>query len=94
MPYRFYFGKTGRVWNVNKRSVGVEMLKTVSNRKRTKRFHIRIEHIRPSKCIDKFKNRVKGNEAYKAEVRAGKEQRKTHETISHPHRTHPTFQMH
>merc|ERR1719242_1534711 len=22
MPYRFYFGKTGRVWNVNKRSVG------------------------------------------------------------------------
>merc|ERR1719333_640445 len=48
MPYKFYFGKTGRVWNVTKRSVGVELLKTVGNRKRTRRISVRIEHIRHS----------------------------------------------
>merc|ERR1719228_507653 len=69
MPYKFYYGKTGRVWNVTKRAVGVEMLKTVGNRKRTKRFHVRIEHIRPSTCRDKFLNRVKSNEKQKAAVR-------------------------
>merc|ERR1719411_1632990 len=32
MPYKYYMGKTGRVWNVTKRAVGVELLKTVGNR--------------------------------------------------------------
>merc|ERR1719265_821006 len=45
MPYKYYYGKTGRVWNVTKRALGIEMLKTVGNRKRTKRFHIRVEHF-------------------------------------------------
>merc|ERR1719493_175305 len=69
MPYKFYFGKTGRVWNVTKRSVGVELLKTVGNRKRTKRISVRIEHIRHSKCRDGLKARIAANEAHKAEVR-------------------------
>ena len=30
MPHKFYHGKTGRVWNVTKTSVGVEVNKTVS----------------------------------------------------------------
>merc|ERR1719216_260263 len=38
MPYKYYFGKTGRVWNVTKRALGIEMLKTVGNRKRTNAF--------------------------------------------------------
>ena len=29
MPHKFYHGKTGRVWNVTKRAVGVELLKQV-----------------------------------------------------------------
>ena len=29
MPHKFYHGKSGRVWNVTKRAVGVEMLKQV-----------------------------------------------------------------
>lgn len=29
MPHKYYHGKTGRVWNVTKRAVGVEMLKQV-----------------------------------------------------------------
>merc|ERR1719222_1561752 len=28
MPYKYYYGKTGRVWNVTKRALGIEMLKT------------------------------------------------------------------
>merc|ERR1719273_1440900 len=46
MPYKYYMGKTGRVWNVSRGSVGVELLKTVGNRKRTKRIMVRIEHLR------------------------------------------------
>merc|ERR1719461_2613677 len=71
MPYKYYFGKTGRVWNVTKRALGVEMLKTVGNRKRTKRFHVRVEHVRHSTCRKKFLNRVKSNDAYKVQVKAG-----------------------
>merc|ERR1719210_378446 len=69
MPYKYYMGKTGRVWNVTKRAVGVELLKTVGNRKRTKRIMVRIEHIRNSECQTKFKKRVRENDAKKAAVR-------------------------
>lgn len=31
MPHKFYHGKTGRVWNVTKRAVGVELLKQVGH---------------------------------------------------------------
>merc|ERR1719373_899519 len=73
MPYKFYFGKTGRVWNVTKRSVSVELLKTVGNRKRTKKLHVRIEHVRHSKCRDGLKARIKANEEHKAAVRNKKD---------------------
>lgn len=32
MPHKFYHGKTGRVWNVTKRAIGVELLKQVGLR--------------------------------------------------------------
>ena len=31
MPHKFYHGRTGRVWNVTKRAVGVEVNKQVSH---------------------------------------------------------------
>merc|ERR550534_378828 len=65
MPYRDYYGKTGRVWNVTQNSVGVEVFRQVSNRLRTKKFHVRIEHIRHSKCKTEHIRRVKENEAAK-----------------------------
>merc|ERR1719210_2940699 len=71
MPYKYYMGKTGRVWNVSKRAVGVELLKTVGNRKRTKRIMVRVEHIRKSECQTKFKKRVRTNEATKVAARKG-----------------------
>merc|ERR1719210_1027195 len=73
MPYKFYFGKTGRVWNVTKRAVGIELLKTVGNRKRTKKVTVRIEHIRHSKCRDGLKARIAKNEEQKEAVRNKKD---------------------
>ena len=32
MPHKFYHGRTGRVWNVTNRAVGVEVTKQVGNR--------------------------------------------------------------
>merc|ERR1719515_264293 len=43
MPYKFYHGKTGRVWNVTKRAVGVEVNKVHRNRVIAKRIHERVE---------------------------------------------------
>jgi len=76
MPYKYYYGKTGRVWNVTKRALGIEMLKTVGNRKRTKRFHIRVEHLRHSDSRKKFLARVRTNDAQKREYRANKDETK------------------
>ena len=30
MPHKFYHGRTGKVWNVTKRAIGVEVNKQVS----------------------------------------------------------------
>ncbi|CAI5475398.1 unnamed protein product [Closterium sp. Yama58-4] len=66
MPFKFYQGKTGRVWNVTKRALGVEVNKQVNTRIVRKRLHVRIEHLTPSRCNVDFKARVKANEEHKA----------------------------
>ena len=74
MPHKYYHGKTGRVWNVTKRAVGVELLKQVNGRYIRKRLHVRIEHVNPSRCHEDFLQRVKTNdEAKHAAKVAGKE---------------------
>ena len=50
MPHSFYHGRTGRVWNVTKRAIGVEVNKKVGNKIIRKRIHVRIEHVSHSKC--------------------------------------------
>ena len=45
MPYRFYHGKTGVVWNVTKRAVGVEVNKVHREKVLKKQIHVRIEHV-------------------------------------------------
>ena len=59
MPHKTYHGRTGIVYNVSKRAVGVEVNKVIRNRREKKRVNVRIEHIRPSKCREDFLNRVK-----------------------------------
>eukprot|EP00800_Vazella_pourtalesii_P007464 TRINITY_DN2004_c0_g1_i1.p1 TRINITY_DN2004_c0_g1~~TRINITY_DN2004_c0_g1_i1.p1 ORF type:complete len:161 (+),score=20.72 TRINITY_DN2004_c0_g1_i1:59-541(+) len=61
MPHKFYHGKTGRVFNVAKRAVGVVLNKRVGNRIIPKRVNVRVEHVKHSKCRDDFLKRVKEN---------------------------------
>ncbi|KAI8027795.1 60S ribosomal protein L21-2 [Camellia lanceoleosa] len=70
MPHKFYHGRTGQVWNVTKRAIGVEMNKQVGNRIIRKRIHVRIEHVQPSRCTEDFKLRKKKNDRLKAEAKA------------------------
>ncbi|KAL3680867.1 hypothetical protein R1sor_023823 [Riccia sorocarpa] len=70
MPHKFYHGRTGVVWNVTKRAVGVVMNKQVGNRIIRKRLHVRIEHVQPSRCREDFIARRKSNGAVKAEAKA------------------------
>ena len=68
MPYRYYHGRTGIVFNVNKRAVGVEVTKVVGNRQMRKRIHLRIEHVRRSRCNENFLSRVRANDKVKTEA--------------------------
>ena len=74
MPHKFYHGKTGKVFNVNKVAIGVIVNKTVNGRVIPKRIHVRIEHVRKSRSRLAFVERVKANDALK--VQAKKEGRK------------------
>jgi large subunit ribosomal protein L21e len=69
MPYHFYHGRTGVVFNVTQNAVGVEITKTVGNRQLRKRIHARVEHVRRSRCNEDFLRRVKINDALKHEAK-------------------------
>ena len=73
LPFKFYHGRTGVVFNVNKRAIGVTVNKQVNTRVIPKQIHVGIHHIRPSKCRDDLIARRRANEAAKAAHRAGGE---------------------
>jgi large subunit ribosomal protein L21e len=62
MPYKFYHGRTGIVFNVNPNSIGVIVNKQIRNRIIHKRIHVRLEHLKKSTCLQDLKARVKRNE--------------------------------
>jgi len=68
MPHRFYHGRTGIIYNVTPRAVGVIVNKVVGNRYMEKRVNIRTEHIRHSGCRKEFLDRVKSNDLSKKEA--------------------------
>lgn len=73
MPHKFYHGRTGRIWNITKRALGVEVNKQVGNRIIRKRIHVRVEHVRPSRCREDFlKRREENDKARIAAKKAGK----------------------
>ena len=73
MPHKFYHGRTGRVFNINPRSIGVIITKQVRNRIIEKRIHVRVEHIRKSTTREAFLARVRENDKKKNEAKkAGK----------------------
>jgi len=69
MPHKFYHGKTGIVYNVSLRGVGVIVYKIVNGRYLEKRVNLRVEHVRHSKCRQEFLERVKSNAAKAAEAK-------------------------
>eukprot|EP00558_Chaetoceros_sp_UNC1202_P012151 CAMPEP_0197232532 /NCGR_PEP_ID=MMETSP1429-20130617/790_1 /TAXON_ID=49237 /ORGANISM="Chaetoceros sp., Strain UNC1202" /LENGTH=131 /DNA_ID=CAMNT_0042690583 /DNA_START=149 /DNA_END=544 /DNA_ORIENTATION=+ len=69
MPHKHYHGRTGIVFNVTKSAVGVRVNKFVNGRILEKRIHVRIEHIRASKCQKEILARKVSNEAAKDEAR-------------------------
>merc|ERR1719350_1305775 len=71
MPYRYYHGRTGRVFHVVNRAVGVLINKRVRHRIMVKRIYVRTEHIQPSKCRESFNKRVKANALASAAVKKG-----------------------
>merc|ERR1711991_46361 len=61
LPHKVYHGKTGIVWNVTPRAVGVIVNKRHRQRVIPKRVNVRVEHVRKSKCQDDLKARVQKN---------------------------------
>merc|ERR1712066_38305 len=62
-------GKTGIVYNVNRNAVGVEITKTVGNRQLRKRIHVRVEHLRKSRCNEAHLKRVRENDLKKRDAK-------------------------
>lgn len=71
MPFKNYHGRTGVIFNVTKRAVGVRVNKEVNGKIIAKMLHVRVEHILPSKCKQEVTRRIKENEAAKAANSAG-----------------------
>ena len=70
MPFKCYHGKTGRIWNVTPRAVGVFLNKKVGHRFVMKKLLIRSEHVQHSTSRDDFLARVKRNDAAKQAAKA------------------------
>merc|ERR1712203_919033 len=66
---RAYHGKTGRVFNVSKRAVGVVVNKRVGGKILPKRICVRVEHVKHSQCRKDFLDRVHANEVKKKEAK-------------------------
>ena len=77
MPHKFYHGKTGVVFNVTKRAIGVTVNTQVNTRIVKKQVHISVPHVKPSTCQAQIIARKKTNEAHKAAVRAGTANKKS-----------------
>merc|ERR1712032_196740 len=69
MPYSFYHGRSGVVFNVNRNAIGVEVNKIIGNRQLRKRLHVRLEHLRQSRCNEAFLKRVKENDVKKRDAK-------------------------
>eukprot|EP00889_Picochlorum_renovo_P005766 jgi/Picre1/32796/NNA_008127.t1 len=61
-PISFTMERLDVWWNVTKRAVGVELLKQVNGRYIKKRIHVRVEHVKPSRCHEAFLRRCKEND--------------------------------
>ena len=75
MPFKYYHGRTGVVFNVNKRALGVTVNKQVNGRIVKKDLHVALPHLHKSKCRDEIIRRKAENEAIKKAAREGGEKK-------------------
>ena len=75
MPFKYYHGRTGVVFNVTKRAVGISVNKSVNGRIISKNIHVSLPHVHASKCRNEVIARRLSNEAHKKAVRDGKAQK-------------------
>ncbi|RVD90777.1 60S ribosomal protein L21 [Tubulinosema ratisbonensis] len=68
MPYKYYHGKTGRIYNVDQKAVTVIVGRRFGNKIVEKMITCRIEHIRPSNCRKEFLERKSRYEELKKEA--------------------------
>ncbi|OQS54138.1 RPL21 [Ecytonucleospora hepatopenaei] len=57
MPHKYYHGKTGRVYNVNRRAVGIVLYRCVGHKYIERHINARVEHLTLSRCNEDMKKR-------------------------------------
>ncbi|EGG19647.1 S60 ribosomal protein L21 [Cavenderia fasciculata] len=73
MPHKFYHGRTGRVWIVTPRAVGIVVNKRVGPRIIAKKIYIRVDHVKPNNArIVAAERRAAAKAEKKAAKAAGK----------------------
>ena len=85
MPFKWYHGRTGRVFNVNPRSIGVIINKQVRNRFVQKPIHVRVEHLKLSTSRKEFLDRVRENDKKKADANKNKTRISTKRVVAQPY---------
>lgn len=84
MPHHFYHGRTGQVFNVNPRAIGVRLFKKVNGRYIEKRIHVRREHVVISNCRTAFVARIQKNDQLKHEAKKNGQRISTKRQIAKP----------
>jgi large subunit ribosomal protein L21e len=69
MPHKCYHGRTGRVYNVTRRGLGVCVNKRVRGRIMPKKICVRIEHVKKSRCNEEFEKRKEQNKELKQKAK-------------------------
>nr|AFK29280.1 ribosomal protein L21 [Anasa tristis] len=69
MPHKSYQGKSGRVFNISKRGLGVIINKRVRGKIIPKRINVRLEHVKKNKSREEFLKRVHANEKLRKEAK-------------------------
>lgn len=70
MPHKYYHGKTGVVYNCNPRSYGVIFNRRVGGKYIERVMHIRVEHLKKSRCNEDAKIRYAEYAKQLSEARA------------------------
>jgi len=70
MPYKYYHGKTGKIFNISKSSIGVKIEKIVGNRKIIKKIDVKIEHVKKSRSNVEFIDRIKSKDKNRSELKS------------------------